>query len=90
MGCLNEKKNQILIADQTEGVDLDKKSTARDQRFRTYFWEVDHPLWEIEWKKLKFLLLVRSKEQIGLKKVWLADKKSTARDQTILHIFLGS
>jgi len=39
------EKTQILIADQREGVDLDKKSTARG--FCPYFCAVDHPLWDV-------------------------------------------
>ena len=38
------EKTQILIADQREGVDLDKKSTARG--FCPYFCAVDHPLYD--------------------------------------------
>ena len=45
------KKTQILIADQREGVDLDKKNTARG--FCPYFCAVDHPLWDVWMEKIQ-------------------------------------
>jgi hypothetical protein len=48
------KKTQILIANQKEGIDRTKKGRLAAKKvqlefrgFCTYFWEVDHPLWDV-------------------------------------------
>ena len=64
------EKTQILIADTREGVDLDKKSTARG--FCPYLCAVDHPLWDV-WMENTQILIVDQREGVDL------DKKSTAR-----------
>ena len=47
MGCLNGEETQILIAHQKDGIDWTKKVWLGFRGFRTCFWEVDHPLWDV-------------------------------------------
>jgi hypothetical protein len=66
----------------------DKKSTPSSQKkfgyrledFAHIFGKLTTPYGMFEWKKLKFLLLIRRKGIDRTKKVPLAAKKSTARD----------
>ena len=54
MGCLNEKKPQIVIAHQKERIDWTKKAPLAAKKvwletrgFCAYFLKVDHPLWDV-------------------------------------------
>ena len=92
------KELKFLLLVRRQGIDQTQKSTASRQKkysqgledFVRVFGKLTTPSVMFESKKLKFLLLIRSKEQSEPKKVQLAGKKSTARVQRILHLFLGS
>ena len=57
------EKTQILIAHQKEVVDLDKKKYSEGLKdFAHIFVLLTTPYVMFEWKKLKFLLLIRRKE----------------------------
>ena len=97
MGCLHGKKYQILIAHQKQRIDRTKKVQLAAKKiqletkgFCPYFWEVDHRLWDVCMEKNSNSYCSSEAKNRSDKKVWLADKKSLARDQRILHIFLGS
>jgi hypothetical protein len=53
-GMFEWKKTQILIAHQKQTIDRTKKVRLADKKvrletrgFRAYFWEVDHPQWDV-------------------------------------------
>ena len=69
-----------LTAQPKEGIDRTKKVQRGTRGFCPYFWEVDHPLWDV-WMKKTQILIANQKEEIDqTKKGQLAAKKSTARD----------
>jgi hypothetical protein len=56
------KKTQILIANQKEEIDRTKKVQLETRGFCAYFLLLTTPYVMFEWKKLKFLLLIRRKK----------------------------
>ena len=68
--CSSEAKNRS-----------DKKVRLETKGFCNYFWEVDHPLWDVCMEKKTQILIAHQKQRIDrTKKVPLEAKKSSASD----------
>ena len=57
------KKTQILIAHHKQRIDQTKKVRLETRGFCTYFWEVDHPLWDVCMEKTQ-ILIAHQKQRI--------------------------
>ena len=85
--CSSEGRNRL---NPKKFPSRQKKFGQGLEDFAPIFGKLTTPSVMFESKKLKFLLLIRRKKQIEPKKVQLFRKKSSARVQSILHLFLGS